>query len=335
MPAVDSCGCRVVQFGRNFQAQWFDTLLADPASRQSVSRHACEISWGGHGVAGLAAPVLRTLGSNLVIVDDMVVRKDQSATIRPGSNIRFMLQQGDGEVGVALALVVRCTGGVLGTPTPSRRPKSATPTPCKEALARPARSYLPPPVSAGEHWKLECVYAAGLPCGPKATAKSFCFTLAAGTPAVSMGRQHQMAMFEALLVNRKDLLAFISRNHLQFEPEAGGMRVTNVSQNIVITKGSNMLHRGEAARVGVHDTVSFAAQVELMRVDDAERARREAQVAEDVIDSRGERDRVAIAPFLTFRLLPATAQELAAGASPPASLRSSRQAPDRLAAAEP
>merc|ERR1712100_412122 len=111
-------------------------------------------------------------------------------------------------------------------------------------------------------WRLELVYASGL--SPEALVKlplstrTFCFGLSSSKPSVVLGRQHQMSMFEALLQNQKELLAFVSRSHLQMELAGEGeLLVTNLSQNISIA-GANILLRGTGMKMASGDVISFA-----------------------------------------------------------------------------
>lgn len=364
-PAADNSGCRVAQLGRHFQAEWFEALLADPTSRQSVSRHACDIAWGGSVCS--SPPVLRTLGSNLLTVDEFVVKREQQVALQPGSRISFMFKQSDGELGIALTLAVRCTGGVLSVPTPSRPSRPATPTPRADSLARcitprqrqsgaspsglpgeakkigitPDRRRRLVPASSGragrlgdgqEHWELECIFAAGLRhdalVAAVGAARSFRFALGLGGATVSVGRQQQVAVFEALLAHQPELLGFVSRSHLQLESDGnGGITVTNLSQNVVIKNTANLLNRGDVANVGVNDTLSFAAQVELMRGVGLDTAAKGGRGSEE---GHNPREKVSIAPFLTFRLSLVAAPESSA-TSPPCSACTPRQACDGMA----
>merc|ERR1711974_203765 len=92
----------------------------------------------------------------------------------------------------------------------------------------------------------------------------FCFVLTPERPAVVLGRQHQMAMFEAILQAQKDLLAFVSRAHLQLElAGVGQLRVKNLSQNVSFA-GNNMLLRDQDVVIHSGDIISFAAQAEMV-----------------------------------------------------------------------
>jgi len=339
---VGSDGRHSVQIGRHCQAQWFEALLMDPAHRNSVSRVACEISWGGPE-SKRAGPYVRTLGSNLLLVDDFVVAKDVAAKLHPSSKIRFMFQQGGNELGVILALAVRCgssasgPAGQLGVQAKvtveslpadvicehavneqglrralQQGPKQVTvPTEAETGIlgqnvppnvgTAPLHRFPPPSrVNApNDHWnwRLDCVYAIGFSpeafASVPASARTFNFVMSAGCQGINIGRQHQKVMYETLLAHHKDLLGFVSRTHLLVEPGASmELKVTNLSQNAVLL-GTAMLQHGEAARVGSGDTLSFAAQVELIHGGDLAALPARCQSS----------DQVAIAPFLSFRLI--------------------------------
>merc|ERR1712039_22944 len=97
------------------------------------------------------------------------------------------------------------------------------------------------------------------------SSRQLSFVLTPDMLTITIGRQHQKSLFEALLSTDRDLLNFVSRNHLQIDPyDDGGLRVTNMSQNIALA-GTLILQRGQAARIGPGDTLSFAAQVEMIR----------------------------------------------------------------------
>jgi len=101
-----------------------------------------------------------------------------------------------------------------------------------------------------------------------------------------------MAMFEALLCDgHKELLSFVSREHLQFDvSEDGTPRVTNKSQNITFM-GTQILQRGEAVQMMSGDTLSFAAEARLI------------EGAEATLIVTGDGVKRELAPFLTFRLV--------------------------------
>jgi len=336
---------RCVQIGRHRQLQWFEALLVDPVHRNSVSRVACEVSWGG----GEQPASLTTLGSNLLVVDGSVVPKDHTAPLFPGSQIRFMFQA-DVQIGDLLVLVAhpvpaghalgpgpslsaregdtstsdasasaatvetrpppvvappaRLPGRPPAGPLPPPPPQAAMPAP--QHAARPLQRLPPSRVLASvdleERWRLECIYAAA--CTPEAFAampasnRTVSFPLPAGAPSVILGRQHQMGMFEALLFTQMDLLAFVSRNHFQLDAESGApgwLRVTNLSQNISIV-GTRMLMTGESVCASSGDTLSFAAQADL--VPHAHAACSAVQTCDGVEHE--------LAPFLTFRLIAET-----------------------------
>lgn len=110
-------------------------------------------------------------------------------------------------------------------------------------------------------------------------------------------------MFNALLMQQRELLGFVSRSHLQLEAASScELTVTNMSQNITLV-GTRMLKRGESARMADGDTLSFAAQVELLQGAEVAAAAAAAAAAQSCSDSGGDRERVSIAPFLTFQLM--------------------------------
>lgn len=282
-PSIDDDGRKVLQLGRHSQQQWFEAMLEDPVHRNSVSRVACEICWGG---PDNAAPTLRTLGSNLLVVDERIVTKDQVAHLGPASQIRFMFQS-DTDLADLLMLVVHPIGSTsvlsqLGYNGGGGQPVVASQSP----TAEPGASI----------WRLELVYGAGLSpeafMGLSLSTRTFCFALSPSKPSVVLGRQHQMAMFEALLQSQKELLAFVSRSHLQLELSGDSeLLVTNLSQNISIAQSANILLRGSGIKMASGDVISFAAQAEMVPGIDAT----------TIVTGDGvERE---LAPFLTFRLV--------------------------------
>lgn len=321
-PTVDTEGRRSVQLGRHCQPQWFEALLTDPELRNSISRVACEVCWGASGdsstlrpgstaaPATSSAPMLRTLGSNLLVVDKETVKKDQSCILTDGSEIRFMFQAWE----VLLMLVVHATtvswekigdATVVGESVEEAvRAAQRRPTVGAESDFAQLPSMRPSPqaelrVSRSrkeEIWLLELVFAVGLSPDailrlPKAR-RTFCCTLYRGCPAVNFGRQNQMAMFEALLGDsNKELLCFVSREHLQFDiADDGAARVLNKSQNITFM-GGQILQRGEAVKMTSGDTISFAAEAKMIAG------------AEAVAIVTGDGVRRELAPFITFRIV--------------------------------
>mmetsp|Transcript_123785 Transcript_123785/g.214595 ORF Transcript_123785/g.214595 Transcript_123785/m.214595 type:complete len:767 (+) Transcript_123785:97-2397(+) len=307
-PSVDNEGRRSVQLGRHCQPQWFEALLTDCEHRNSVSRVACEVSWGGSSSsASSSAPTLRTLGSNLLVVDREIVHKDQSCQLALGSQIRFMFQSAGNDLADLLMILVHAStvewekigdatvGAKAITDAPHRRPS------VENGLVQPQGLRLGPPRRRSkdgleENWRLELVFAVGL--APEAILRlpkirrTFCCSLYRGCPPVSFGRQNQMAMFEALLCDgHKELLSFVSREHLQFDvSEDGTPRVTNKSQNITFM-GTQILQRGEAVQMMSGDTLSFAAEARLI------------EGAEATLIVTGDGVKRELAPFLTFRLV--------------------------------
>jgi len=297
-PTTAADGSKALQLGRHAQQQWFEALLEDPVHRNSISRVACEVMWTSH-----SPPTLRTLGSNLLVVDSEIVQKDQAVQLSCYSQIRFMFQS-DGELADLLMLVVNPSTGSVRRGVEAR----VEVQPPTVQIAKPQASSdstwgmdpLTPSgkstksVQAEDEWWLELVYACGLSgedlvCLPSAT-RTFLFELSPSKPSAVFGRQHNMAMFEALLKNQKDLLAFVSRSHLQLElADEGQLTVTNLSQNISMA-GDDILVRGSTIKMGSGDPISFLAQAENVPGTDAM-----------VIKCDGvERN---LAPFLTFRLV--------------------------------
>lgn len=312
-PSVDENGRKTLLLGRHPNQQWFEALLDDAAHRNSVSRQACEICWGGQDSSG--HPMLRTMGSNLLIIDGNIVAKDQTAALSPNSEIRFMFQIGS-ELEELLTLVVlprtqsnTTTQSIRGTvpiraespPVPGQGGYVRNTTQPELSRDNSAVSEADPvsvvqPAGKEEVWQLELVFAAGLDPGNivalPITTRFFSFTLSPSRPSVVVGRQHQMSMFEALLQNHKELLAFVSRSHLQLELAGEGeLQVTNLSQNISIACRTNILLRGVGTKMGNGDVISFAAQAEKVPGAESTQIR-----TGDGVDRE-------LAPFLTFRLV--------------------------------
>lgn len=311
-PSVDNDGRRSLQLGRHCQPQWFETLLTDCEHRNSISRVACEVSWGGSSSSGSnSAPILRTLGSNLLVVDREIVHKDQSCQLARGSQIRFMFQSEGNDLADLLMLLVHAStvewerigdatvGAKALADVAHRRPTLNGGV--ENGVVQPQGLRPGPPRRRSRDgmegdWRLELVFAVGL--APEAilrlpkARRTFCCSLYRGCPPVPFGRQNQMAMFEALLGDsHKELLSFVSREHLHFDVgEDGTPRVTNKSQNITF-KGTQILQRGEAVQMTSGDTLSFAAEARLI------------EGAEATLIVTGDGVKRELAPFLTFRLV--------------------------------
>jgi len=201
---------------------------------------------------------------------------------------------------------------------------AATPDSAEFLPKATASATLPPPepasldeikgsgsASAVPKWCLECVQASGLTAEKLAllptSQKQLRIPL--DTPdstQIFVGRQYQLDLFESLLANQRELLTFVSRCHLRLElaspsdsisgttsEKSSDLQVTNLSRNIALV-GTRALRHGESAIVGRDEndsTLSFAAQVELMRQSDPSLSREQAS------------DKVTIAPFLTFRVV--------------------------------
>lgn len=125
-----------------------------------------------------------------------------------------------------------------------------------------------------------------------------------------------MSVFKALLKQQKDCLSYVSRSHLSLElADCGRLKVTNASQNIALLN-SQALRRGESALVDAGDTLSFAAQVELLQTSAsvASSAAEPAGVSVEKSSAPGSGnsslapkednvpEKISITPFLTFRL---------------------------------
>lgn len=152
----------------------------------------------------------------------------------------------------------------------------------------------------------ECIYGEG--CASEALSsmplelRSFIFKLTPERPRVMVGRQHQNCLFETALMHRRDLMGFVSRSHLQVQSDGQrGLYVTNLSQNIALV-GASILESGQSSYVKAGDTLSFAAQVELLRGGEA--AVFSASTA-NACEGKELAQPVSVAPFFTFRVMPA------------------------------
>lgn len=156
------------------------------------------------------------------------------------------------------------------------------------------------------HWVLECIFGEGCSMDALAslpfTLRTYPFKLTPDMPTVKVGRQHQTSMFEAVLEHRRDLLGFVSRSHLQLQSDGfGGMYATNLSPNIALI-GNSVLHNGRSTFLTAGDTLSFAAQVELLRGGDAASF---ASASSNQCEGRELDQPLSVAPFITLRLMPA------------------------------
>jgi hypothetical protein len=160
----------------------------------------------------------------------------------------------------------------------------------------------------------------------------------ADTKQFVIGRQHQQNLFETLLAHRRELLTFVSRCHLRLEVsyagaagegdgstfssllEAGAdLQVTNLSRNVALVGSRTLRYQettcisiGQSDMIDSNCTLSFAAQVELLRQSGSAVGSRDGGAAPTVLDpgsnemippQTGSVERVSIAPFLTFRLV--------------------------------
>ncbi|CAK0903220.1 unnamed protein product, partial [Prorocentrum cordatum] len=112
-PGALGGGRFAVELGRHCEAvgEWLEEVLPDPTSRRNVSRRACEVSWcavpPAAGVAAEGAAVwLTAVGAGLLAVDGTVVHRGASAELRQGSQLQFLFQRPNGELGVTVAVAL-------------------------------------------------------------------------------------------------------------------------------------------------------------------------------------------------------------------------------------
>eukprot|EP00929_Paragymnodinium_shiwhaense_P039880 TRINITY_DN20887_c0_g1_i1.p1 TRINITY_DN20887_c0_g1~~TRINITY_DN20887_c0_g1_i1.p1 ORF type:complete len:744 (+),score=149.48 TRINITY_DN20887_c0_g1_i1:93-2324(+) len=201
---------------------------------------------------------------------------------------------------------------------------SAAAVQCSSTSFEPSMSLAQPrPASSGSSsssssWRLECSFAAGLTVEElnalPTELRGIDFTVESGASA-ALGRQHQMNIFKTLLKQEKELLSYVSRNHLNLESiEGGWLKVSNASQNIALLN-SQALRRGESAALKPGDTLSFAAQVELLQLSTAGSLSACGVAVEKTTSSPpgsgssstapkedGVPEKISISPFLTFRV---------------------------------
>mmetsp|Transcript_16822 Transcript_16822/g.39027 ORF Transcript_16822/g.39027 Transcript_16822/m.39027 type:complete len:873 (+) Transcript_16822:113-2731(+) len=304
--AVDEDGRSSVQIGRHCQPGWFEALLVDPVHRNSVSRAAFEIEWGRQSEGKECHPTLTVVGNGLVAVDGAYKAKDQSAPVQVGTHLHFIFHVPGGDPITLLALQVQavrqpaCPDGFAagiknGCSTPRGARSTQMAQPLQPRLKKAESDLSPQDLELERAWRLECVYSAGISQHTFATlplaARSVSFTLQKGAAPIVLGRL-QTNIFASLLAEQRELLAFISRQHLQFDADSNAIRVSNLSQNITILGTNHRMQHGEIATLGVGDTISFAAHTEKIAG-----AKGIAIPGSDGVD-------VSVAPFLTFRLAP-------------------------------
>lgn len=255
LPAVDADERRKVIIGRQYQPHYFEKVLLDQNDLTCISREAFELTWGGPDPTQ-AALQLRVLGSNIILVEDIVVRQGAQAPLRPGSRITFAFEANAGALYIILAFLVHCAPqlaspavlllpGASGPPGAAATALHALPVapatvlpganvdaglpvrvsdPHQVAMAAQA-ALLEQEAALEEHtWHLECIFAAGL--APEAfwalpsNIRTLALPLAPGTAPNVLGRSNQGGMFEALLSHDSGLLQCISRRHVQLEVAA-------------------------------------------------------------------------------------------------------------------
>lgn len=315
LPDIETDGRRVARFGRAFQAQWLEAVLLDASDLASISREACEFSWGGADPLK-ARLCLRVLGSGAVLIDDVVIRKGDVVRLSPGTRI-ILAKQGLPSTApeIIIAFAVHCAafpsglkedepGGMAslaadGNKSSVNLPRSDFPSVPEERACDdwPQEFDLrQDALTSDADWTLDCVFAAGF--APQdftslpRSVRQVAFQLQADSAPKVIGREHQPDMFRALLAHEPSLLTRISRSHFLLEsPSAGfsSVKVTNLSANVAVV-AQTPLHQGQSIQVSDGDTLSFGQPVPALQG----------------IDSAGTAsapEEISIIPFLTFRLV--------------------------------
>jgi len=268
LPAIDAEERRRAVLGRQYQPHWFEKVLLDQSDLTCISREAFELTWGGPDPAQ-AALQLRVLGSNIILVDDAIVRLGAQAPLRPGSRITFAFEANPGALYIILAFLVHCAAELALPPVmllpgpPGAQPGASNVVPPnadaglptweahQAAMAQQAAPQAPVPQ---EHlWELFCIFAAGL--APEAfwalpsSVRTLQLPLAPDSPPKVLGRTSHAEMFEALLAHDAGMLQCISRKHVQLEVAGEeptsiasvptelhqpALLVTNLSQNLIV-----------------------------------------------------------------------------------------------------
>jgi len=232
---------------------------------------------------------VRAMGTGVVLVDDTVVQRGDSAEVRPGSRVSFGFQGESGELCIIMTLVLHCvrwSGASSGTASAEQSRLEEAP------MTMP---YQPPPEEG--NWRLECIYAPGF--SPEdfwqlaPNIRNVTFSLPPGSTPKQLGRHHQPEMFETLLAKDKEALSLVSRNHFKLEAvvkDQGqvALKVTNMSQHCAAV-GEAPLRPGETMELVSGNTLSFAGNASATAPDNSA---------------------VTIMPFLTLRLVgPPPAQQ--------------------------
>lgn len=299
LPAVDAEDRRRAVLGRQYQPHWFEKVLLDQSDLTCISREAFELSWGGPDPSQ-AALQLRVLGSNILLVDDAVVRQGCQVPLRPGSRITFAFEANPGALYIILAFLVHCAAELAMPPVMLRPGPPGAQQGAPNVVLQNAEAGLPmwdahqvamaqqaeaQAAALKEHlWELFCIFAAGL--APEAfwalpsSVRTLRLPLFPDSPPQVLGRTSQAEMFETLLAHDAGLLQCISRKHVQLEVASDeptsiasvpmelqpALLVTNLSQNLIVASRVTLqppvvaLKQGEATQLHDGDTLSFATE---------------------------------------------------------------------------
>lgn len=99
---VDADGRCVAKVGRQHQSSWFQSVVPDPASLNSISRTAFELVWDASGVEATA----RVLGSGMVLVNSRVVPRGEARPVEQGSRIALASGDAAGQMWVIVEITV-------------------------------------------------------------------------------------------------------------------------------------------------------------------------------------------------------------------------------------
>mmetsp|Transcript_39496 Transcript_39496/g.92876 ORF Transcript_39496/g.92876 Transcript_39496/m.92876 type:complete len:1072 (+) Transcript_39496:56-3271(+) len=239
-------GLLTFSVGRHHQQDLFEAWLPSDSMRNCISRTAFEVTItpSGENVQLLAR------GANPIQVDGMPASIGRGIPLRLGSLVVFTNPSQDDLLALRFAKMTQPLTPVAPPSTP----------PAVSKAGAPATS--PAPAAAGmvsPTWRVECLHAEGHSAPSLASLPLEHRLLALpDTGSVHIGRQHQSALFEALLRNSQRCLAFISRTHAEMEVVRGhGIMVTNLSGNPLWIDGEQ-LAKGNSKLVGQDRMVSFA-----------------------------------------------------------------------------
>jgi len=269
--------------GRQHQPGFFETLLTnEPMLLTLISRSHFELAPDDSAPGAFK---LTNNSGNVLDLGEKRLTKGEYIVVRSGTRINFLgpTSASDPEPSVFLYFELLRVGGGSDEPADVQGVQPAAvhtnsgswqtpPTQVKHTAAPPGQHRTPgtlfglhqglPKQQPAEqpqssHYVLECTFARGCDVSTLPFEKK-----AVKLPAdklASVGRQHQLGLFEGLLGNEQQLLKFVSRSHFELAPSEGKpmfFKLTNNSGNPVVLEDAQVC-KGEQREVELPATVDF------------------------------------------------------------------------------